>query len=392
MAANKPEPAGTVKEFRDAMKSHIVDGDLFISYKDLVAMTTRWGEVPCAYMLSSLAGSGVLTYPYKSKFLPPPEEYMKRLATASYVDMHEDRLPRSKHVPWGFGPAGGARRPLAFVVGDAAYGEVDQITDHFTEKARVSARIHNKDPPIKAWATPVLSLRAFRSAIQMALRDRAALDTYVLREGSYRALPECTLFKVSLATAIYRFFGAKLVLDPFAGWGDRALGAAGAGVQRYVGVDPNPALAPGHKKILDFLGGCGGTDCAFRSAPFEAYTQEMCDADFSSPPGLVFSSPPFASYEIYSEDDPHQSSRFSTTEAWLSEWFLPVTDRAWEFLAPGGHLAYYLADKDGEVTGPLCRHMDGAGRTFLGVIACRRGGKRPLPLWVWQKAAPAPTS
>jgi hypothetical protein len=27
------------------------------------------------------------------------------------------------------------------------------------------------------------------------------------------------------------------------------------------------------------------------------------------------------------------------------------------------------------------------GRHFRGVVACRRGTKRPLPLWVWRKGA-----
>ncbi|MEL0212663.1 MAG: hypothetical protein VW891_19125, partial [Novosphingobium sp.] len=157
----------------------------------------------------------------------------------------------------------------------------------------------------------------------------------------------------------------------------------------YVGVDPNPALVEGYARIVDFVGReAPEVDISYRTLPIEAYGPAEYEEDFpDGPPTLAFSSPPFYDYEIYS--DVHRQSvsagRHRSLEEWLRDWFFPALDRVWGALAPRGHLALYLTDKRGEVTAPLCDFMADKGRRFRGVVACRRGTKRPLPLWVWQK-------
>jgi len=364
---------------------------------------------------------GLTAFPFKRAYLPPPEQYFERLRSRTYVAVTDTpyvarmraAFQRGKgraglvQTPWGFD-----RKEISFVVGDAAFDDVDLITDHFTEEARMAANVRGHPSPLAAWRDPAVAQKVAGSAAVRARRAGvAAPSTYMLREACYDAVPECTLFKVSLAAEIYRFFCAAgpgrppKVLDPFAGWGDRALGAAGAGVS-YVGVDPNPALVPGYAAIRDFLARVSPeTSTRFRSIPFEAYGPAELSEDFpggTGPAGadLVFSSPPFYDYEVYSAD-PRQSFVAATEGAagrnpslaeWLSSWFLPATDRAWGALKPGGCLAYYLSDELGEVTTPLCDHMEALGRQFRGVIACRRGEKRPLPLWVWQKGGAEPVA
>lgn len=367
--------------------------------------------------------SGRLPFPYKRDYLDPPEVYFANLRSAEYVKVsdapfvaHLRAAARRRgkdavragiaQVPWGFD-----RKEISLIVSEAAYDEVDVLTDSFTEEARMAARVRSFPSPLEAWRTHASASRIASKALLLTSREWFLKDRgpgnppdvpsgKVLREACYESTPECTTFKVSLAAAIYRFFLADVpdavVLDPFAGWGDRALGAAGAKVS-YVGVDPNPALAGGYGMIRNFLAEVSPeTTTRFRPIPFEDFGPAELGEDFPGGGGadLVFSSPPFYDYEIYS-DDPRQSVRAGSDQTlveWLRDWFLPATDRAWGALKPGGCLAYYLSDKKGEITTPLCDHMEAHGREFRGVIACRRGEKRPIPLWVWRKGGLEPVA
>lgn len=361
-------------------------------------------------------------FPYKKQYLHDFGEYFERLATRSYVALSDapfaarlrqarGKRPRGKRaqagadagntvraaiaeVPWGFD-----RRELAFIVDEAAFAEADVITDLFTEEARMAARVRGKPSPLEAWRSPATALAVANGAFARARRAGLPAPTpHALREAIYDIVPECTLFKASLGAAIYRhFLGARgpwKVFDPFAGWGDRALAAAAAGAS-YVGVDPNPALVSGYAAIQAALA-ARATTMHLRSTGIEDYGPAELAADFGDTGAdFVLASPPFHDYEQYSAD-PRQSvipgGRNAALEDWLADWFLPATDRVWGVLRPGGCLAYYLSDRRGEVTGPLRRHMAARGRRFRGVIACRRGDKRPLPLWVWEKGPAEPVA
>jgi hypothetical protein len=347
---------------------------------------------------------GVFSFPYKKAYMSPPTTYFTNLRKYSYVTVSEApyvqsmrcasrgrRAPGKRppgsvrpgiaNTPWGFNG-----KEISLVVSEEAYEKVDIITDYFTEPARMRARIKGSRPPLDAWKDEQTLVRVVSKASD---GGRKALTIRALREAVYSLAPECSLFKVSLAAEIYRFFISdpprSTVFDPFAGWGDRAIAAAGAGIGKYVGTDPNPNLTSGYKSIVEFLKKeAPGSTITVRLLPIEEFGPVQFSEDMKDGADLVFSSPPFYGYEIYC-DDGKQSARFRGLNQWLHKWFFPATDRAWSFLKPGGHLAYYLTDSRGEVTTPLRKHMAALKREFMGVIACRRGKKRPLPLWVWKK-------
>ena len=337
---------------------------------------------------------GTVPFPYKKSFLDPPETYFANLRRGRYVDVQVNRqFPASRGgrqacASWRFDG-----KFVSMVVAEEAYGDVDTMTDLFTEEARMAARVRRSQPPATAWRAPEKARQIARTALASAGEREASAEA--LREACYEHLRECTLFKVTLSEAVYRYFlGARVAqgesvraLDPFAGWGDRALGAAAAGVE-YVGVDPNSALAEGHADIKRFVGR-RGRSVDFFGAKFEDFAADRADVF-----DIVFTSPPFFDFEIYSEEESQSiadrsgscASRPERLRRWLDEWFLPVTDLAWGLLAPGGCLAYYLPDAGGEISGPLVAHMEKNERAFRGVIACGRRARRPLPLLVWRKA------
>jgi hypothetical protein len=145
------------------------------------------------------------------------------------------------------------------VVSEAAYREVDRVTDFFTERPRLACRGSDWRSPEEEWRDAACASRAAMVAVAAALESGGGLGPAGLREGCWQLsqptgrapfFREATNFKVTLAAAIYRLLGARWVLDACAGWGDRAFAAAGcAAVVGYVGVDPSPLLVPGHQAL-----------------------------------------------------------------------------------------------------------------------------------------------
>lgn len=102
-------------------------------------------------------------------------------------------------------------------------------------------------------------------------------------------------FPIVTAGKIYKYFGAKKILDPYAGWGDRLLGAMAVNVQ-YIGIDSNKNLEELFKYMLSFLTTMRTNSELFNNFTFlsqiiinkcENVNIEKLDYDF------VLTSPPF---------------------------------------------------------------------------------------------------
>ena len=84
-------------------------------------------------------------------------------------------------------------------------------------------------------------------------------------------------FPPLLAARLYRRFGATAVADPFAGWGDRALGAMALGIP-YLGVDSNRRLRSCFRSMCDALPGGERVTMLFQKSQtvdFEQYDFEI---------------------------------------------------------------------------------------------------------------------
>ena len=109
--------------------------------------------------LVDLMVGGMLPFPYKHNYLRPPKEYLKNLQRNTHVLVSDDpyisRMRKARgrasvrsaiaNTPWGFD-----RRELSFIVGDRAYDDIDQITNHFTETARMAANVRGSPSPLVA--------------------------------------------------------------------------------------------------------------------------------------------------------------------------------------------------------------------------------------------------
>jgi len=169
------------------------------------------------------------------------------------------------------------------------------------------------------------------------------------------------------------------VWDPSSGWGGRLLGAMAVEDRRhlvYLGNDPNTdhTTTPGRTKyheIHDFYtehvkkGGFFGlphTDFKFWQQGSEEMQYEPDFQQYKGKLSLVFTSPPYFAKEAYSEDPAQSYKKFSQYDLWR-DGFLHVTLKtAYEWLRPGGYLAWNIADA---VFGGEMLPLEADSRTYL---------------------------
>jgi len=165
-----------------------------------------------------------------------------------------------------------------------------------------------------------------------------------------------TTFMPMYAKSIYEYFGAKSVLDPCAGWGDRMCGAlASTCVRRYVAFDPNINLVEGYKKIQQDFGKKiilddpehyhvkfeGGYE--IYSIPFEHCNKRLGPEKFD----FAFTSPPFFDYEDYNPKNPKYRD-------WYSQFYEPLFKLTEEHLNTNAFFAIHIDDTSaGKIQGFL---------------------------------------
>jgi hypothetical protein len=142
----------------------------------------------------------------------------------------------------------------------------------------------------------------------------------------YNNIPKvCSGFRPKVMKHLINVFGAKSVLDPSCGWGDRLIGCYSTNVEQYYGYDSNLNLAEGYRKLIEFYG---------TSSSYEGYNKVIeykandidCNIEFipfenSQPPSshfdLAILCPPNYDKETYmtsSDDEIRYQSSFGLTE------------------------------------------------------------------------------
>lgn len=328
-------------------------------------------------------------FPYKREFIDP-EALWNNAVSLDLVRVEVITLPSNmnswRSIPRGF-EWKFQGETVALVTTDPCYEMINRLVDYFSEEARMFASRKERPSPYDYYMNHYSQILA--QAEQYHREAQAKGDSrplkHWLREAVYmngRGL-ECTHFKIAVTKALFKYFQSKVVLDPSAGWGDRVLGAAAAGVSVYHGIDPNPRLRKPYDEILEFIQQHQtGLDYSIVSEDFlrVKLTPEAYDT--------VFTSPPYFDFEIYS-DDPKQSIHGrSTIDSWTKDFFYPYLRKAWAALAVGGYFLIYMSDTK---TGRYASNMHALVTnelhgTFLGVIAITDEEKSyGYPIWCWRK-------
>lgn len=233
---------------------------------------------------------------------------------------------------------------------NSSYSVIFSISNDFTSdivrsiqedqilKTKLALRKGNKIIMLPSFWDVWHSNRKFRNKIMSSFEPNEA-KWKLCREYGYKL---ATTFMPCYAMSIYNYFGCpSIVLDPCSGWGDRLLGAQAAGVEKYIGFDPNYALRPGYSEIMNVCNVYPDevsdnlikftNSYEIHSLPFENNMLENDSVDF------IFTSPPFFDYEIYSDTNPRYKD-------WIEDFYKPFFINCSRIVKKDCYVCIYLSD------------------------------------------------
>lgn len=176
--------------------------------------------------------------------------------------------------------------------------------------------------------------KLWNETIKRNMRDKDPLcsatdmfECYRINRGSI------VFFKASTSKYLYKRFNATSVLDPTAGWGGRMLGAMSLGI-KYTGIDTNINLKEGYDRMLSEL------PCNNRE-DYKMIWDSCLNVDYSKIDyDFVLTSPPYVNLELYEGMTPFQSN-----EIFYNEFLIPMMNRVYEGLSPGGFMCINISPK-----------------------------------------------
>lgn len=291
------------------------------------------------------------------------------------------------------------RRPLSkYCIQVSATG--NDASDYFHRTERMKCDHVKFCSPYKIWQD--LEKRKYILRALWSLKHRR-VDTNLLVAAIALRWYIAAQFRPSAAKAIYELFGARHVLDPSAGWGDRFAGFfAASGTESYVGIDPNLNLHEGYRQQGKLYGFFCKLGKAYDFIPGGAEDADLSERRFD----FVFTSPPYFGTERYSRHRGQSWLRYDNIDAWLHQFLFRMLRRAWSVLEPGGLLAINIADLGVTFRGSkkVCDPMNEYIASLPGAHYCgeiglrlaarphtgmddeaRRGTVFIEPIWVWGK-------
>uniref|UniRef100_A0A6C0CKJ7 Uncharacterized protein n=1 Tax=viral metagenome TaxID=1070528 RepID=A0A6C0CKJ7_9ZZZZ len=345
-------------------------------------------------------------FPFKKTFMPSPEELMENLkeyaavlpSRCSETDLsksgvwtYDKKFPNNIrfqtkmfHLNWHdyhfYNGVLTNTRFLTHVQSPTDYERMDVLADLFTEDQRLKAtKQTSKRSIMEEWEDP-----KYRQAVYNYCRAHfEECSPKNLRESIYKISKECTQFKPSLTASIVKLFDAKKVLDFSAGWGDRLLGCIAADVEYYHGYDPNQNLRKGHYEILETFD--YKDKACIQYEPFEK--AELPKGVFFD---LVFTSPPFYDFEIYTDDTTQSIHNYPTLEKWIVHFLFASIRKACSVLTECGVCVIHISDVyKTRVCEPmllLVKWLIGGEVEYAGVINTVGAANKPRPMWVFRRA------
>ncbi len=165
-------------------------------------------------------------------------------------------------------------------------------------------------------------------------RGSGMSDRFYINEILYK-LPEIKRIKpmkISVAAAIYRYFGSRVIFDPNVEFSSRMIGAAIAEANVYHALNPKGFQFP--KDVTTFL-----------NRP-NFYVNDAGNEVDVTVPNVVQENAydtVFTNFSFY-EDDEINKKKYTDQNDWLKKYAYPFVDTCEKALAKGGYLLLYFPD------------------------------------------------
>jgi hypothetical protein len=225
---------------------------------------------------------------------------------------------------------------------DTAYHVADTYHPH-----RFHAGANGMKAPFDAFGDDKLLRRALTLELSTGKIPAGYFGALNIVSGTQ----SCSNFRPGFAAYLYRKYckPGDTVLDTSTGYGGRLTGFLASGIAgKYIGIDPNTLTQAGNTRLAAELGFADAVE--LHNLPAEDVKHEVvagrCD--------FAFTSPPYFSKEIYSDEPTQSCNRYATGDAWRDGFLIPMLRLQFAALKPGSTAIVNIADvKIGSTTYPL---------------------------------------
>lgn len=175
--------------------------------------------------------------------------------------------------------------------------------------------------------------------IQNMINKNSELTKDNIREEIYSLTTECSVNNPLIIKYFIQLFGARKILDMSTGWGDRLIGSMTCDIDLYRSCDPNKNLFKGYNEIIQLFREYSPNKNAEYKIIQDGFQNIILEEKYD----LMYSSPPYFDYEIYS-DEKEQSINFATTEEeWLNKFIIFSMEKIIDALKYKGHIVMYFS-------------------------------------------------
>jgi hypothetical protein len=220
---------------------------------------------------------------------------------------------------------------------DNYYLEYGLLSSTFLDKCKAVCKFSKYDSPYDYY---------MKNRDREEYKGKTGID---LREAIYFSLKyECSNHNPAIISYFIKLFNAKRILDPAGGWGDRLLGALSCDIDLYLNVDPNPCLHPFYREMINVLLPYSPNpkmDVITMKGAFEKV--QLGRKIKESSIDLVYTSPPYFDYEVYTGEKGQSIIDNTTEDKWISNFLIPFLKKCLKFLKKEGHMVLYFSQEKG---------------------------------------------
>jgi hypothetical protein len=202
----------------------------------------------------------------------------------------------------------------------------------------------------------------------------------VMKEVYNICISAINIFRPLMAVEVYAKFKPSVVLDPCAGWGGRAVGAAVCDNIQYFGIDVNQSLQIPYQRMCEFL----NSKC--KSTPGLSHRIKMTIADavtydysqIEPKYDMVFTSPPYYFIEKYSHNPFYNNSKDEMDE----HFYAPLFSQTYLHLLYGGCMALNV---NREIYERVCVRLFGHAHQTMNCKKSKRQNDYREMIYIWIK-------
>jgi tRNA1(Val) A37 N6-methylase TrmN6 len=195
-------------------------------------------------------------------------------------------------------------------------------------------------------------------------------NEYIVYKEVYNiCISAINIFRPLIAMEIYARFEPKHILDPCAGWGGRAVGAAAINIM-YTGFDINKDLREPYAELEKFLETGTGT-LTIQDATQVNYSTDV------SPYDMVFTSPPYYFLEKY-----NNNVAYASKDDMNKMFYIPLFSNTYKHLM---HNGYFILNVNIEIYENVCIPLLGEAIEKYKMNKSKRQNVYTEYIYIWKK-------